>query len=182
MHPPPDPIALLLDIEQRCQQHAAPLPRPASQDRVIETGIGFMLAGFNMVAAMNEITEILAVPRFSTLPGVKPWVCGIANLRGKLLPIYDIDLLCGHGRARAAQQRERRVLVTECNGQYSGLLVSRIFGMKPMDPARFDSATPAMTGPLSPCLEGIYLDGERNWLRFSPHKLIGSAPLQQLAC
>lgn len=181
MHSPIDPVDLLRDIERRCQQHAAALPEFTSPERVIDTGIGFLMAGLEMVAAMSEISEILAVPRFSKVPGVKPWVCGIANLRGRLLPIYDIDLLCGHGRSRTTQQREQRVLVTEWGGQYSGLLVSKIFGMKPMDPNRFESNTPPVPSVLSSCMEGFYRDGECNWLRLSPHRLAASPALQQLA-
>lgn len=180
MHPPIDPVDLLRDIERRCQQHAAALPESTSSERVIDTGIGFLMAGLEMVAAMSEISEILAVPRLSRVPGVKPWVCGIANLRGRLLPIYDIDLLCDHGRNRTTQQRERRVLVTEWGGQYSGFLVSRIFGMRPMVPSHFDSNTPALPNALSFCMEGVYRNGEQRWLRLSPHRLATSPLLQQL--
>lgn len=181
MHPPADPAELLLDIERRCQRHAAALPQPTRPERTIDTGIGFLLAGLEMVAAMSEISEILAVPRLSKVPGVKPWVCGIANLRGRLLPIYDIDLLCGHERDRTVQQREQRVLVTECSGQYSGFMVSKIFGMKPMDPDRFESSTPAAPSALSSCMDGFYRNGEQMWLRLSPRRLTAAPALQQLA-
>ena len=73
---------LLLQIDQRCRLLAADLPsQPTRQDSW--SGIGFRLGEHWYVAPMGEVSEVLHEPRFTQLPGVKPWVKGVANLRGR---------------------------------------------------------------------------------------------------
>ena len=81
---------LLLQIDQRCRLLAADLPsQPTRQDSW--SGIGFRLGEHWYVAPMGEVSEVLHEPRFTQLPGVRPWVKGVANLRGRLLPIIDLS-------------------------------------------------------------------------------------------
>lgn len=85
------PFQLLVDIDQRCRRLAAGLP--AQQEAVQSwSGIGFRMGGRFFVAPMGEVGEVLHEPRYTQLPGVKTWVKGVANVRGRLLPIMD---LCG---------------------------------------------------------------------------------------
>jgi twitching motility protein PilI len=85
-----DPFDLLLDIEQRCQANAAGLP---TLDKVEEewVGVGFRIGDDKLIAHMNEIEEILDLPEFTNVPGVKSWMVGVANVRGGLLPLMDLN-------------------------------------------------------------------------------------------
>jgi hypothetical protein len=58
---------------------------------------------------MGEVGEVLHEPRCTLLPG-SPWVKGVANLRGRLLPIMD---LCGFSAELSPLRKQRRVLVVE---------------------------------------------------------------------
>ena len=44
----------------------------------------------------REISEASAVPPLTHIPGAKPWILGIGNLRAKVLPVGSLDLLLGH--------------------------------------------------------------------------------------
>ncbi|MBW5466100.1 chemotaxis protein CheW, partial [Pseudomonas aeruginosa] len=82
------PFCLLVDIDQRCRRLAAGLP---DQQEAVQSwsGIGFRMCGRFFVATMVEVGEVLNEPRYSQLPGVKTWVKGVENVRGRLLPIRD---------------------------------------------------------------------------------------------
>jgi twitching motility protein PilI len=81
---------LLLDIDQRCRLLVA--DQPPQDNRLQQwSGIGFRIAGQWFVAPMGEVAEVLREPRSSRVPGVQPWVCGVANLRGRLLPVMDLS-------------------------------------------------------------------------------------------
>ncbi len=118
---------LLLQIDRRCRLLAADLPsQPTRQDSW--SGIGFRLGEHWYVAPMGEVSEVLHEPRFTQLPGVKSWVKGVANLRGRLLPIMD---LCGFfGHELSAVRKQRRVLVVEHDEVFAGLLVDEVFGLQ----------------------------------------------------
>ena len=84
------PFAVLTNIALRSRQLSTGLPE---QKKTAEqwNGIGFMLAGEHYVVPMGEVTEILHVPRFTQIPGVRPFLIGAANVRGRLLPLVDLD-------------------------------------------------------------------------------------------
>lgn len=92
------------------------------------SGIGFELLGRHFVAPMGEVSEMLEVPYYTRLPGVKPWVKGVANVRGRLLPVCDLAVFLG-GRIQAPR-KQQRILVLENQDLYTGLLVDRVLGMQ----------------------------------------------------
>ncbi|MHC8347339.1 chemotaxis protein CheW [Pseudomonas sp. RT6P73] len=169
---------LLLQIDQRCRLLAADLPsQPTRQDRW--SGIGFRLGEHWYVAPMGEVSEVLHEPRFTQLPGVKPWVKGVANLRGRLLPIMD---LCGFfGHEQSTLRKQRRVLVVEHGEVFAGLMVDEVFGLQHF--AR-DSLEPvSMTdvhGPIAAFVQGRF-QREQTWQIFSPFTLAQSQSFMHVA-
>ncbi|QXI28191.1 chemotaxis protein CheW [Pseudomonas vanderleydeniana] len=161
-------FALLLEIDQRCRALAADLP---SQETRQDTwsGIGFRLGEQWYVAPMGEVAEVLHEPRYTLLPGVKPWVKGVANLRGRLLPLMD---LCGFfGHELSVVRKQRRVLVLEYKDVFAGLLVDEVAGMQhfPQGSRQMHSVErPELV--VAPFVQGCF-ERERNWWVFSPFSL-----------
>src|SRR5690606_10234384 len=53
-------------------------------------GVAFRLSSESFLAAREETREVLGYPSVVTrVPGAKPWIRGIANVRGQLLPVVD---------------------------------------------------------------------------------------------
>jgi len=167
---------LLLQIDRRCRLLAADLPsQPFRQDSW--SGIGFRLGERWYVAPMGEISEVLHEPRLTQLPGVKPWVKGVANLRGRLLPIMD---LCGFfGHELSPLRKQRRVLVVEHGDMFAGLLVDEVFGLQHFAQ---DSLEPADSGhwPVSAFVTGQF-QREQSWQVFSPFALVQSQSFLNVA-
>ncbi|RMP62687.1 hypothetical protein ALQ18_03312 [Pseudomonas marginalis pv. marginalis] len=154
---------LLLGIDNRCRLLAADLP---SQEARLQrwSGIGFRLGPHAYVAPMGEVAEVLHEPRCTVMPGVKPWVKGVANLRGRLLPVLDLGGFLGFELSKAHKQR--RVLVVEFNDLFVGLLVDEVVGMQHFaQDALLTSASPD-----APFIQGQF-DGDRLWQVFSPFAL-----------
>ncbi|MHC8317302.1 chemotaxis protein CheW [Pseudomonas sp. LB3P31] len=167
---------LLLQIDQRCRVLAADLPsQPTRQDSW--SGIGFRLGEHWYVAPMGEISEVLHEPRLTQLPGVKPWVKGVANLRGRLLPIMDI---CGFfGLELSAVRKQRRVLVVEHGEVFAGLMVDEVFGLQHF--AQGSLATvDNLSGPIAPFIQGRF-QREQDWQVFSPFALAQSQAFMHVA-
>ncbi len=119
---------LLADLEQRSHTHARVLPMEVQQADVW-SGLTFMLDGVRMVSAMNETNEMLAHPEHITaVPKAKPWMLGLANLRGNLMPIIDLQAFVG-GKP-IVPGKSTRVLIINQRGLTCGLLVSNVLGMR----------------------------------------------------
>lgn len=122
-----DPFDLLLDIERRCQANAAGLP---TLDEIEEewVGVGFRIGDDRLIAPMSEIEEILEMPEFTYVPGVKSWMVGIANVRGGLLPLMDLKgFVLGEDMKKITKGR---VIVIDYKGFNTGVVVEEVFGMK----------------------------------------------------
>ena len=159
---------LLWQIDQRCRLLAADLPsQPGRQDRW--SGIGFRLGEHWYVTPMGEVSEVLHEPRCTQLPGVKPWVKGVANLRGRLLPIMD---LCGFfGVELSPLRKQRRVLVLEYKDVFVGLQVDEVQGMQHFAHADLNTDTQTLPHPVfAPYVQGHFA-AEHLWWVFSPFAL-----------
>ena len=163
----PTPFDLLLGIDQRCRTLAAGLP---AQQETQQTwsGIGFRMGERLFVSPRGEVGEILHEPRHTQLPGVKPWVRGVANVRGRLLPLID---LCGFfGEELSAQRKQRRVLVVEHQDVFSGLVVDEVFGMQHFPVETFSEQVPPLEAAIQPFIYGVF-NRAQPWLVFSPQRL-----------
>jgi twitching motility protein PilI len=162
------PFAVLNEYAERSRSNAKGLP---AQVNITPhwSGIGFNLLGQRMVAPMGEIVEILKVPGYTRLPGVHPWVAGVANVRGRLLPLFDLEGFFG-GHLSHHRQRQR-VLILEMGELYSGLIVNEVYGMQHFPIDTFTQSIPMTVNPLSPYLSGSYVQMDMNWVVFSPYLL-----------
>lgn len=173
-----NPVAILAEIEQRARAHAAGLPQ---QEDIREqwSGIGFRLGERWMLAPLDEVTELLTLPTMTRVPGAKAWVLGIANVRGNLLPIMDLNGYL-YGRRTAVGKRSR-VLVVNHRGVFAGLLVDDVTGMRHFEADSRLTERPESDLETMPYLErGFELDGLA-WPVFSMRKLAGSPLFMQVA-
>lgn len=162
------PFAALQDIASRSLQTAKGLP--AQTDAVpLWSGIGFTLGGYRFVAPMGEVSEILVQPPATRLPGVKPWVRGVSNVRGKLLPLIDLEVF--FGGALSGGRKNHRVLSLEVGDLYTGLIVNEVHGMQHFPVDTFSDSVPEGVEPLSSFLAGSYQLNGDTWVVFSTFKL-----------
>ncbi|SFM48238.1 chemotaxis protein CheW [Marinobacter pelagius] len=164
------PFAVLTDIAQRSRSMAAGLPE---QQEAVElwNGIGFVLSGEHYVAPMGEVTEILHVPRFTHIPGVRPFLLGAANVRGRLLPLVDLASFFDIPRS-SRSQRDRRVLVVEQGDVFSGLVVDSVLGMQYFTTDSFREAPQGVPESVRPFVTGGYERNEEVWRVFSAADLV----------
>lgn len=163
-----EPFAVLQDIADRSLQTAKGLP--AQIDAVpLWSGIGFSLGGFRFVAPMGEVSEILVQPHSTRLPGVQSWVRGVANVRGRLLPLIDLEVF--FGGSLSGGRKNHRVLSLELGELYSGLIVNEVYGMQHFPVDTFEDKLPEGVENLAPFLAGSYRLNNETWVVFSTFKL-----------
>jgi twitching motility protein PilI len=165
---PVEPFAALVDLAQRSMQFAHGLPAQIDI-KPHWTGVGFTLGGHRLVAPMSEVAEIFSVPAATRLPGVKPWVRGVANVRGRLLPLFDMEAF--FGGQLAGSRKRHRVLALELGDLYTGLIVSEVHGMQHFPVDSFHNNLADELSPMRPFLAGAYRVRDLDWTVFSPFRL-----------
>lgn len=162
------PFDVLRALEQRGRDHHAELPAQEEVRRVWG-GIGFRLGGKRFVAPLDEVVEILTYPSLSVVPRTKIWVRGIANVRGTLLPIMDLN---GYlGRRLATLTRLSRVVVINHDGVAAGLLVDEVLGMRHFFEEDLRGVPGDVEDVLQPYLTGAFPLEEGTWYVFSMRAL-----------
>jgi len=169
------PFEVLSNLAEKSRRSAQSLPQKIdSAERW--RGLGFMLLGEHFVAPMGQITEMMEVPSSSTrLPGVQPWVLGLANVRGRLLPLFDLAMFVGG--ELGFQRKLHRVLVLETGDLYSGVLVERAMGMQQFEQSQFEEgkAESSLQG-LKSYISGAYTDDQKRcWHVFDFMRLAADA-------
>lgn len=172
------PFALLQDIASRCRSHAAELP---SRIEAVENwrGVGFILAGRRYVAPMSDVSEILTAPKLTQVPGVKHWVQGIANVRGRLIPVMDLAAFLG---GRSTSGRNKRTLIIEKGDLLNGLTVDAVLGMQyfPVE-SKQDSSALDVPEQAKAFISGAYLRDGELWPVFSFDELANDQNYMDIA-
>lgn len=171
------PFALLKSIAQRSRTKALALPQQVEAVSYWR-GVGFMLAGQHLAVDMSQVSEILQPPRLTKVPGVRSWVLGIANVRGRLVPIMDLAGLLG--LPSKANWRSRRVLIVEHGEHLSGLLVDAVLGMQQFALDSHQTITGLDPAIAKFCPHG-YLKDDKTWPVFELQDLAQAPEFLQVA-
>ena len=160
----------LADLAQKSLMAARQLP--AQKDITPQwSGVGFSMFCKHFLVAMSELNEMLEVPAHTKLPGVQPWVKGVANVRGRLLPIYDLAAF--FGELLIGNKKQQRLLVIDRNKTYAGLWVDQVFGMQYFDIAsRNSELSPELPESIEDFIEGSFELEGITWSVFHPLKLM----------
>lgn len=164
-----DPFQRLQEIEQLCSNSAELLPSLESH-KDDWAGIGFSLGNIELLSTMGEVTEILDPPQYTKVPGVKPWVLGIANVRGSLLPLIDLrSFVTG---VSVKNIKKSRVLVVNYGGSSTGLVVDDVLGMRHFALSEQVYELPEVDVSLRPYITQAFQRDNKNWPVFSFDALI----------
>lgn len=105
--------------------------------------------------AMDSVAEVVSVPRLSRMPAAPVWLAGVANWRGRVLPVLDLRVLVGVDQTPLASTA--RLVVLAHGPLEAGVLADAVPGLvtrgEELDP------TPATVPPAAgSIIEGILDD------------------------
>ena len=155
---------LLRDIETRSRSNALGLPQ---QEELRQTwsGIGFRIGEVRLVAPFGEVSEVLTLPAMTRVPSARPWVLGLANVRGTLMPILDLGMFI-EGQKTQVNSRTRMMIVSQ-HGVMAGLVVDEVFGLRHFYEEEQTDVFPQISQQLMDYLAGAYQQHELYWGIFS---------------
>ena len=105
--------------------------------KVEEDGVYEGIYGINVA----KVREIIKFPELTELPGTPPFIEGIFDLRGVVIPVVDLAAWMGV-QAPAEIEKSKRVIITEFNNILIGFIVHdakriRRINWKDIEPASF---------------------------------------------
>lgn len=162
------PFEILKKQDARFRRNSSGLPvAKAVVDDWI--GIGFAINEIPLIAKMDDVSEILPPPETIRVPGVAPWVKGLANIRGNLMPVLDMNSFL-YGKPTDIR-KESRILIINKLGIVAGLLVDEVYGLRRFKPEEHQKQVKEDAGSVGEYLSGTFVDQVRRWNVFSVERL-----------
>jgi len=123
-------------------------------DAVVDSdAVVVRLGSGRFAVSLGSVEEVGRVPAVTRVPGTPGWVAGVANWRGRILPILDLRSLLG--AAEVPLGGDARLLVLSADGVSAGFLVEAVEGTavvaasaEPFPPSLSGSAAGLLAGQL----------------------------------
>ncbi len=167
---------VLQDYEQRSLVHAPGRPE------MIEAaghwrGVGYRLGKRRFVSSFDEIVEIITLPSVTAVPGANPWMLGVANVRGSLLPVVDLkQFLEGD---RTVVHDGQRVLVIRQAGGNVAVLIDELFGQRTFNDTHRVEIEEQYEGRYSNFVSQVYQLNDSQWGVFNMSLLARTPEFRQ---
>ncbi len=172
------PFEILANLATRSREVSCELPA-TEMAQTHWTGIGFSLLEQRFVVAMDEVAELMRVPQATRVPGVKNFVLGVANVRGRLMAILDLAVFFGE-RSRHART-QRRILAYEEDERYVGFVVDESLGMQHFPSDSYSEEVDDVVGMFRPYTTGSYRTAGTVWPIISLSAVASDPDLEKLA-
>ena len=175
---PLDPFEVLQDYESRSLAHVVGLPEQLDAPGLWR-GVGYRVGKRRLASGFDEVVEILGMPPVTPVPGAQPWMLGVANIRGSLLPIVDLkQFLEGE---RTVLHEGQRVLVVRQPGGNVAVTIDELFGQRSFVEEQKIEAAPLAGGRYANFVERAYRLGDHEWGVFSLDRLARTPEFRQAA-
>lgn len=165
-------------MEQAVRDSGVSLP----EEKVVAeqwVGLGFKLGEYRLVTAMGQIQEVVPCPPLTSVQRTRSWMRGIANVRGTLLTVIDLQAYLGL-EAVIIDQYSRLIVINDETLQ-GCLLVNRLQGLRHFDPTE-DRCDPGnLPEKLVPYIVGGLCRDQDQWLVFDIEKLVADRNFRQVA-
>jgi purine-binding chemotaxis protein CheW len=120
--------------------------------------LSFEVGGACYAAPLVKVREIVPLAGVTRVPTTPPWIRGVVNLRGQVLPVVDLAVKFGLPPANGASQRACVVVFDpELEGQTAvvGALVDAVAEVLELGEGEVEPP-PAFGSPVRPdCLAGV---------------------------
>jgi twitching motility protein PilI len=137
------------------------------------SGVTFRLGEAQLACNIDRIQEILQLPAATPVPGAKPWILGLANVRGSLMTMVDLGwFLTGDPTMVTSSSR---LLATGPHKSPVGLLIDEVFGQRHFLNSDAQEAELAEDSPLRNLVHNQHLLGNELWQELDLDRLFNTA-------
>jgi twitching motility protein PilI len=136
----------------------------------------FRAGGVNLLLAEGTLCEVVDLPPLARVPNTESWLLGLVNLRGSVIPVFDLARAFGQAGSGG---RGRRLLVIGSGDQAAGVVIDDLPTLERFAPSdRVEQAS--LPAALEDCTTACFAKNGKRWVEFAPAGLF-SALARQVA-
>ena len=133
--------------------------RPAVMEQ--PTRFGFSLGQLHLLITPGTRSEVTMQPHICSIPNVPPWFLGIINLRGNVIPVFDVSQLLQAGDSR---RQKRNLLLLDQGSETVALPIDGLPYSVTLDHELHDM--PPLPAVLEAHISAAYVKDDTIWLDF----------------
>ncbi|MGO9899505.1 MAG: chemotaxis protein CheW [Solirubrobacteraceae bacterium] len=141
-----------------------------SQDSNARQLVVFTLCGEQYALPIQQVQEIIRYTQPRPVASSDHWARGVLNLRGKIVPVYDLAARLG---VTTEISEQSKIVIVESGSQTSGVIVDEVDEVLTVESQQFEqapSADPAL-------VDSIAKIGDRLVVLLSPSTIFGGVEL-----
>ncbi len=122
----------------------------------------FVLGGEGYAVAIEDVRELVSAVPLTPVPGAPPWMRGIFNLRGAVVPLVDLGVKLGVGTAAPTLRTAWVVveLVVERHRHVLAFEADEVVDLVELDEGELLATPPAGLRVKRECVRGVIPSGE----------------------
>jgi purine-binding chemotaxis protein CheW len=139
-------------LHTRAQALARPQERAPAAETLLEV-LEFRLAQERYAVETGHVREVYPLKELTRLPCTPPFVLGIVNVRGRILPVFDLKKFFDLPDQGLTDLH--RIIVVRGDDLEFGLLADVIVGVRSIPVATLQTSLPTLTGIRADYLKGV---------------------------
>lgn len=140
--------------------------------------VGFRLADQHYIFRIERIQEIVIPTSIARVPEVPPYVDGVSNLRGTIIPIINLRAL--FKLDRKTNDAETRTIVVNVGSRTIGCTVDAVSRVMRVAPEQIQPAPDSVSSTGRRFIEGFARVGEELFILLDVDQLLDPANLEEV--
>lgn len=168
-------------IRRNCPMESKLNNLPRKDSAFTATGaqfVGFEVAGQRYIFRIERIQEIVIPTALTRLPEVPPYVEGVTNLRGLIIPIVNLRLL--FGLAAKAMDTETRTIVVNVGPRTIGCTVDSVLRVMRVAPDQIQRTPDGVMAGGRRYVEGFARVGDDLFILLDVDQLLDPTHLEEV--
>jgi len=141
--------------------------------------VSFSLAGGRYCIPVDQVLQILRLEDLIEIPKPPPFVEGVINLRGDIIPVVSLrrrlEIAGAEAAGAAPDERKRRVVITRVGGKAYGLDVDEVREIVEIEEGGISTEATTMFGVRADFLLGIAQREEGMYMVLDLPRVLGTS-------
>ncbi len=137
--------------------------------------VSFMLAGGSYCVPVDQVLQILRSENILRIPKGPPFVVGVVNLRGDVLPVVDLRTRLGLRADEAV--RRRRIVVVQLGKRGYGMLVDEVREIVDLEEGAVTEEAASLFGARAEFVSAVARKGESLYLILDLPKIFSAGSM-----
>lgn len=133
--------------------------------------VSFRIGNADYVVPADVVLHLESFESATHVPGAPPYVAGIVQVRGRIVPVVDLRRRFGLGPIEASI--DRRVIVVQVGARIAGLLVDSAREVLQLDAAAFEKPPEVIEQQAAGFVKAVATVGKRLFLLIDVPRVIG---------